>query len=361
MKAPAQFDGAGRPWLPLRGWARYCAEPADDRRVAHWSTWPGTNVGVALGRGVVAVDIDHEPLLGAPRAVLPQAIVGKRGRKGETWFYRVANPALFPARGFRAAGEPPLALVDFLASGRQTVCPPSIHPEGMAYIWTTERTLLDTRPEELSELTAEHYAAMLDVLRSFGWEAEPERPMSAEISVGVDTGDDWRATNDAALRNLGAWVPKLGLARLIRTPGGYRAVASFRPSYSGKPVGKREPHLAINEKGIVDWGDGERGYTPIDLVMKARGLDDIEALKWLAPLVGVDLERGSAEGAAIAARLLANARAKAVDPTEGALVPIHGAVSGLRDQERQGRQDRKRASPTLATMKSAGRLGPRRV
>jgi len=61
--------------------------------------------------------------------------------------------------------------------------------------------------------------------------------------------------------------------------------------------------------------------TPIDLVMAARGLDSVDALRWLAPLLGVDLERADPAAEALAARILANARS---DPAEAALADERG-------------------------------------
>ena len=47
------------------------------------------------------------------------------------------------------------------------------------------------------------------------------------------------------------------LTRLVRAGDGYRSVAEWRPSNSGKPIGRRRLLLSIDPKGIVDYGDGD--------------------------------------------------------------------------------------------------------
>ena len=70
-----------------------------------------------------------------------------------------------------------------------------------------------------------------------------------------------------------AWVPALDIYNCKRRRGqhaSYEGVATWRPSTSGRPAPERERNLKISGRGIHDFGDG-RKYTPIDLVMAARG------------------------------------------------------------------------------------------
>jgi len=96
----------------------------------------------------------------------------------------------------------------------------------------------------------------------------------------------WRIINDAAFANLDAWVPAMGLPRLKRAGGDYRAVASFRPSRAGLPDAKRPRALTISPRGICDHADSNTGYSPIDLVAETFGISPAEAKDWLAARLG---------------------------------------------------------------------------
>jgi hypothetical protein len=78
---------------------------------------------------------------------------------------------------------------------------------------------------------------------------------------------------------------QLGLYSLRRTRDGYAAVATWRPSNTGQSPEKRKRNLLISHKGIVDFGAGPRGYSPIDLVMAALNMDFESAFDWLEKLV----------------------------------------------------------------------------
>jgi hypothetical protein len=290
-KEPGRLDvnRDGEPeWYRLKNWQTFCRQQAHPKIVAHWSTWPDAGVGLACGfGGVVAVDIDDDALVEPIFTVLPPVMVAKRGRKGQTAFYRTDEP--LPSKNYRSASN--RGLLDFLSDGKQTVLPPTIHPDiGEPYGWTTERTLLNTPLESLPLLTPAHVIAMEDVLRAHGWDA-PERPQPRGEAVerparsrGASSDD---GAFDAAVRGARArWLPLLGLHGLRRVSGGWRSVASFRPSSSGK-TGKRELNLAIYDSGaIVDYVTGQ-GYNDATLVAECLfGGDIAAAYKWLRDQIG---------------------------------------------------------------------------
>ncbi|CAO4164891.1 bifunctional DNA primase/polymerase [Methylorubrum populi] len=299
-KMPGRFSGAE--WWPMKDWSRYCAALPTGFEVTLWSKWPEANVGVAMGRGVLAFDIDQDFLIDPIKAVLPPCVVAKRGRKGETLFFRGDTSAI-RSRGFkrqRPGSADPRdreGMMDLIADGKQTVVPPSIHPDTAApYVWTTDRTLRDTPPADLTEITVEHVEAVIEVLRAHGYEA-PETILPVEAR-GIEVGDaatstaEWfRKLNEDALADLHAWVPRLGLTRLQRSGSGYRSVAEWRPSTTGKPLHKRNLYLSIDPKGIVDYGDCEKGYTALNLVMVALGIPESDltrAAVWLGEAIGYD-------------------------------------------------------------------------
>lgn len=283
-KAPGALVGSE--WRLMRGWNKFCEGAPSAFQVGMWSKWPGGNVGVACGRGLIGLDIDRDELVEPIRAVVPAVVVAKRGRKGATFFFR-CDSSKIPSRGYKVDG---LGVLDVISHGKQTVLPPSLHMvTGEPYAWTTERTLADTPLSALTELTPEHMAAVVEVLVSFGYAPEPEILASAPREVDEDGElEFYRQLNTDALADLGAWVPKLGLSRLQRSGDGFRSVAEWRPSNSGNPIHKRPLLLGIKPTGIVDFGDGDKGYTPLNLVMAAFDADLDLATRWLGEAIGRD-------------------------------------------------------------------------
>ena len=172
-------------------------------------------------------------------------------------------------------------VVEVLGAGRQTVLPPSAHPDtGRSYVWTGTKTLLDEAPPAVGY--SELVAIIEQVLAPFGYQREgtPRRGDTEAagasnidgLACGRDDADSpWRALNDAALGRLDAWVDAMKLYNCIRKhDGSYAAVATWRPSSGGRPTEQRKRNLGINPKGIKDFGTGQ-SYSPIDLVMAALG------------------------------------------------------------------------------------------
>lgn len=104
-------------------------------------------------------------------------------------------------------------------------------------------------------------------------------------------GADFRAVNDAAMARLDAWVPTLLPAAKVHNSvkgRGYRVTS--------KALGRAlQEDLGITPEGIWDFGK-EQGCSPIDLVVEHKGLPPLEAMKWLAQLVGVAVAAPSAPG-----------------------------------------------------------------
>jgi hypothetical protein len=85
-KMPGQFiEGS---WRLYKGWNTFCLERPTQWHIISWSSWPNAGVGVALGRGLICIDIDQEYLLDPILAILPPSPVQKKGRKGVSLFYR---------------------------------------------------------------------------------------------------------------------------------------------------------------------------------------------------------------------------------------------------------------------------------
>lgn len=131
--------GTKRP--ALAGWQRLCRAPLAPAEIARFGrSGVAYGVGIALGYGgLVAIDVDTDDAAvnAAVEAIAGSPMIAKRGQRGKTIFGRVINDGVIRSRHFSG-------LVDVLADGTQTVIPPTPHPAGPAYRWTTAATLLDT-------------------------------------------------------------------------------------------------------------------------------------------------------------------------------------------------------------------------
>lgn len=281
-KAPSEFR-SGK-WRPMSNWQRFRETPVSGFILKAWSGWPDCNVGILTGTRATAThivacvdfDTDDPDLLLEMQRALPPSPVMKRGKRGFSAFYLVPNGT----DGFRTA------IVELLTGTRQTVIPPSIHPDtGRPYQWTGSASLLDTPAAKLPVLGEDDLARFRDTV-----EALTEKPIPVANAVILPFPDSedtvWRKLNAMALSNMDAWVPDLGLPKLRKTGNGYKAVCPWRPSSTGRPMDARNPNLSITTAGSRDHGTGE-GYSALDLVMHALDLDQDAAFAWLSSRVGL--------------------------------------------------------------------------
>jgi hypothetical protein len=296
-KMPGEFR-SGR-WFAMSQWQRFRDAVPTKFQLQLWTrNFPDANVSVVLGTKVgeyrvIALDLDAEDpdqLEELQRQIPPSPMV-KKGRKGETRFYLA--PAEIKSRPYDDHTKPAgkgRRLVDLLTGSetRQTVVPPSVHPEtGAAYRWLRG----PVPAAELPVFTADHLEKLEDTLQALGWDpdhrpahraSEPVRP-AREIS---DDDDFWSEVKAEALNRLQDWVPQLDLYNCRPARGGFEAVAVWRPSSSGRPLQKRKRNLSIQANGIKDFGTGDT-YSAIDLVMAARGVPQAEATQWLREQLGL--------------------------------------------------------------------------
>ncbi len=258
------------------------------------TTSPQPDAGLGLrcgpqpgGGHVVAFDWDNDDAAIASMDVF-QSTVSKAGARGFTSFYYSEEP--IPSRDFRINDT---MAMQVLSTGKQTVLPPSIHPDTKKpYAWDSNHTLYSMRPSDLPRLPGDYIERIEAILRPLGYEPEPEKPANANGKDHDDTGDNpFKKLNALALRNLVKWVPDLGLYALKRVRGyhaSYVAVASWRPSTEGRPLEQRDRNLKISgSKGIVDFGNGDK-FSPLDLVMRARNCSLSDAVGWLQERVQPD-------------------------------------------------------------------------
>ena len=299
--------GTKQPRHYIPAWKKYrdTSRWNDPRRPADKPPQPGAGIGVLLGKQadgtwLVALDFDNDAAALAAMETF-RGTVQKSGARGYTPIYRASMP--IESRDFRINGTP---AVQVLSDGKQTVIPPTLHPDtGRPYSWESQWTLYNARPSELTELPADYIERIERILAPLGYAPEPPRP-KGNGHAGEESESPFRELNNRALRDLAAWVPELGLYGLKRMSGphaSYRSVASFRPSTTGKPTRERELNLGISGRsGIKDFGTGI-GYTPINLVMTVRKLDRAQAIAWLD-------ERLNKDGPEIDYETLAGVRAR---------------------------------------------------
>ncbi len=149
---------------------------------------PQHGVGLLLGPigGVVGLDIDSES-----KDILdmcPPSPVRKRGSKGETRFYR-PGPGVVSVTAKRKNTGPNTATesqegIELLASGRQTVMPPSINRKTQKpYFWVTTDTLLDVKPQDLPIITVEEVQKIISYIQN-GKITSAEAQPSGDLNAG---------------------------------------------------------------------------------------------------------------------------------------------------------------------------------
>jgi hypothetical protein len=284
-KRPGEYRNAK--WFNAGNWQRHRDTKPTDADLAVWQQWPDANIGIVLGSDagdgttIIAVDIDTEDPDETEDLIrsLPFSPMAKTGAKGITLFYRAGS--WIRSKGYRSGKR---ALGDLLTGNatKQTVVPPSMHPDGMAYKWV--RGPVD-KVAELPELTEDHLTEFEEMMEALGWNDEEVVAATPEQIEDDPFGD----VKVVALQRLEDWVPDLNLFRLSRSADGFRAVPTWRASGSGRADKDRARSLSITRRGIRDHGAG-KGYSPIDLVMAALNLEAGSAFSWLEKALGMEQE-----------------------------------------------------------------------
>lgn len=135
-------------------WAKWSkVERSEPIRLSMTSTGFGLVLGPISGIVAVDIDIDSPEVIDTVLQIAPTNF-GKFGRKGITLFY-----AYSPHIESRSIAK----LLDILSTGRQTVMPPSLHPEtGLSYTYPKKFQKLADK-EYLPELSFDAYNKILDL------------------------------------------------------------------------------------------------------------------------------------------------------------------------------------------------------
>lgn len=285
-KAPG-YTGGGYS-RGLSSWADLCSIQPSAAQFSAWSRdTVSAGIGLALGyRGVVAIDLDYGD--GEIREIIESLLPGpefrKVGRNGYTEFYQCSgmkSRKITLPIGEEKNGRPGLMSVcEILADGKQTVIPPTIHPNtGRPYEWVDD-PLSMIKPEDLPEIHIDFAQQVIDALDAAGYRRQHSTGKSEYRGNAEDANPVWAELKERALMNLDAWVPSLNGSPERLRDRRYRMAAHRRG-------GSNKTSVGISNGGIRDWADDDDtgGMTAIDLVMAANSVSEIEAFRWLDKFV----------------------------------------------------------------------------
>jgi putative DNA primase/helicase len=254
-------------------WTRFCDRKPSEIEIGHWTKWPDAGVGVACGfNGLVAIDIDTDEseIVAAIRSAIPDSPVSKKGAKGETRFYR-GNVERTDSDGeitgsiasvqFKINGK---AVLDVLAHGRQTVLPPTVHPDtGVPYQWLGSESLDYVSIDNLPELPDDINDRLTTALAQFD-SASTVKPVGKSKAAPSSAAPS-RTRNPQYVKG----AINAELARLANTSGGRNDQLNKSAFALGTLVGAGELAYDKAEELLFDAAT-ENGYVEKDGASEAR-------------------------------------------------------------------------------------------
>ena len=135
----------------IKGASAYSYKLPSTEEIEVWNNiYPETNIAIALGEvsGIIALDLDSDrtEILNVILPMLPESPVEKIGSKGFTRFFRYTGEH---NQGVKFNGE---MILEVISSNKKTTLPPSVHPNGSLYRWSSSLSLVDVVPAELPVL-----------------------------------------------------------------------------------------------------------------------------------------------------------------------------------------------------------------
>ena len=271
-------------WYPMHDWTKFKDKAPTKYQTMIWDKWE-SSIGLVTGTKTtegcfVVLDIDTEDTneMLMILEIFPDYNTAKIGKKGLSIFLNA--PADYPSKQYK--NEDGEVICEILGGGkscRQTVIPPSIHPDTQVpYKWTRGPIHVDY----LTKMSQSQSNELEDLMKQFGWK-------QVEQSTIDFTKKEFRNNDDSifndidilALNNLDKWVPQLDLYGLVRVRDGYKCVPTWRESSTGRATSERKKSLSFANRGIVDFGTGKR-YGPLTLVMQVNQCQLSQAYSWLS-------------------------------------------------------------------------------
>lgn len=218
-KMPGYWSNKYGCFTGLSGWQKLIKNPTPKKidgvpyGYSWWQATDGQNIGVLTGYKVVALDYDnHEDFHKKIQEKIPPSKVGKVGRIGATYFYKIPEGKEYKSQKWTHP-EDKKVVVELLSTGKQTVIPPSQHPCGERYKWITNHTLVNVDLNELEELPDDYDAIISEAI----YGKEGNKPAQAQKITKVENSrselEDVKATLDAIPADVGRddWI-KVGMA-----------------------------------------------------------------------------------------------------------------------------------------------------
>jgi hypothetical protein len=198
-KYPGVHQGFGS-YIALVGWpTSHVTDPQ-----------PGAGIGLICGDPLIAADIDTDDeglgveLIDALTDGSGTSIT-KAGKRGQTLLLRPPPDVKVRSRKFLINGA---TAFEMLAEGRQTVLPPTIHPDLKApYRWGNGATPLNTDLAQIALLRSDWEERVEAGLAKYGYEPEPPK----DEQRSFDETSPLQQINNLAMANLADWVPALNL------------------------------------------------------------------------------------------------------------------------------------------------------
>jgi hypothetical protein len=257
--ARGKTPGVNGHFLPQ--WQQYCTEAANQDQLVSWAQDEACGLGLCTGYGgLIGVDVDCPKANAAVKAVLGgMGAPVKMGRRGCTALFRDASGEI-RSSDFRAAPvigpdgrRKQETLVQILSAGRQTVLPPTLHPDtGRPYSWH-QGSLENCCIDDLPIITPGHIAALAAALSPLmpvpiTPAAQTQAPLRSDLATFE------RRRYEAMARGLLNWVENT-LAK--RGPGGRSRAArgmaqTFWPFIREGFIGEAEVHAALVAASKLD-------------------------------------------------------------------------------------------------------------
>lgn len=131
----------------IKGWSDYCYKQPTKEEMQSWiRNAVESNIAVCLGKAsnIIALDVDTEnqEIINIIKETLPDSPVEKVGSKGFTRFFRFSGEH---TQVLKHNGE---VVLEILSGGKKTTIPPSVHPNGLPYVWAN-KALHQVKAEDL--------------------------------------------------------------------------------------------------------------------------------------------------------------------------------------------------------------------
>lgn len=155
----------------INNWQKYCKILVPSAQLNEWlDQYPDNNCGLALGMEIqpglqlIAIDVDDGRFGRFITALTGGGICQKKGEKGFTAFFKANVEMTTSNYHLGKSGKP---VVEVLTAGRQTVMPPSIHPNtNLPYEYVGCLPLYEYAPEDITLFTEEMNTCLSVVTRS---------------------------------------------------------------------------------------------------------------------------------------------------------------------------------------------------